>query len=77
MNRIIEIVFFLIFLLNEVKHNYITQDVHCIPSNHQEVLVLGLLREIIFCNYKNLYIHKSKKKKKIIKIIIIDNYFRL
>jgi hypothetical protein len=45
------------------ERKILPKDVHCILSNHQEVLVLRLLREIIFCNYKKLNIHQPKKIK--------------
>jgi hypothetical protein len=46
-------------------------------SNHQEVLVLKVLREITFVYTRNTLSPNLKEIKIIIKITIIDNYIRL
>jgi hypothetical protein len=54
--------FFLFFYFLQPK-SILLKNVHYTLSNHQEVLVLRLLREIIFCNYEKWYLNESKKYK--------------
>jgi hypothetical protein len=55
------LIFFFFFFLQ--PKSILPKDVSYILSNHQEVLVLRLLREIIFCNRKRGNVHKPKKNK--------------
>jgi hypothetical protein len=51
------------FFFFNIFYFQIPKDVRCILSNHQEVLVLRLLKDIIFFNYEKLNIHQSKRNK--------------
>jgi hypothetical protein len=65
---------FLFFFCFLQPKSILPNDIFYIFSNHQEVLVLYLLRERIFCNYTKLNIDQPKR---IIKIVFVFNYFKL